>query len=160
MAFPFKTRLMTHINLLETKGFYSFKVMKIKLLTGRFYLDGESGFQVENSNDLVSQNYNKPFVKELTKEFAQRIDVKKVEMFFSGGLKNDAFSSAIICGAVSSAIQSIYSYLSEKFDNVKLYEDVDAVFDENNLEVTTDIVISISLFSILISIFKANKVKK
>ena len=160
MAFPFKTRLMTHINLLSTKGFYSFKVMRVKLLTGRFYLDNDSGFQVENSNDLVSQNYNKPFVKKLTKEFLKRIDIKKVEMYFSGGLKNDAYSSAIICGAVSSTIQSFYSFLSEKFDNVKLYEDVEVLFDENSLEVTADIVISISLISILISIFKANKKNK
>lgn len=157
MAFPFKTRVVTHVNLLNTKGYYNLKVMRIKLLTGRFFIDRTDGFVVENSVDVLSSNYNKPFVKSLAKEVLQRLDIKKVEMYFTGGFKNDSYMSAIMCGTISSIIKTIYSYFSEKYENVKLYEDVEVTFFENNLEFTFDIVVSISLFSILKSIIKANK---
>lgn len=160
MAFPFKTRILMHMNFLNTKGYYNLKVMRLKLLTGRFYIDSDDGFVVENSIDLISSNYNKPFVKELTKQMIARLDVKKVEMYFTGGLKNDSYLSAVLCGTISSLINAGYSYISEKYENVKLYEDVEVTFFEDNLEMTFDIVISISLFSILKSILKANKIVK
>lgn len=160
MAFPFKTRMMFHTNLLDAKGFYSFKIMKIKLLTGRFYIDNNNGFTVENSADLLSENFNKPFVKNLSKEILKRLDVRKVEMFFTGGFKENSYYSAIMCGLVSSIIQTIYSVLYEKYDDVKLYEDVDVTFNDDNIDFTFDIVIKISLIAILKSILKANKLTK
>lgn len=160
MAFPFKTRFMAHMNLLKTKGYYSMKVMRIKLLTGRFFLDDEDGFLIENSANIFTKNYNNPFVKELAKEFGKRMNVKKVEMFFTGGFLNDSYLSAIMCGAMTSAIRTFYSYLTEKYEGVKLYEDIDVTFYDNNLEFTFDVVVSISLFSILKSIIKANKTIK
>lgn len=160
MAFPFKTRMMFHTNLLDAKGFYSFKIMKIKLLTGRFYIDRGTGLTVENSADLLSENFNKPFVKNLSKEILKRLDVRKVEMFFTGGFKENSYYSAIMCGFVSSIIQTIYSVLYEKYDDVRLFEDVDVTFNENNIDFTFDIVIKISLIAILKSILKANKLTK
>lgn len=160
MAFPFKTRMMFHTNLLNAKGFYSFKIMKIRLLTGRFFIDKNEGFTIENSVDIFSQNINKPFVRNLIKEMTKRVDVKKVELFFTGGFKEDAYSSAIMCGFVSSAAHVIYSMIYEKFEDAKLYEDVSVTFDEDNVDLTFDIVIKISLIAILKSIFKANKTVK
>lgn len=160
MAFPFKTRMMFHTNLLDAKGFYSFKIMKIKLLTGRFYIDNNNGFTVENSADLLSENFNKPFVKNLSKEILKRLDVRKVEMFFTGGFKENSYYSAIMCGLVSSIIQTIYSVLYEKYNDVKLYEDVDVTFNDDNIDFTFDIVIKISLIAILKSILRANKLTK
>ena len=160
MAFPFKTRMMFHTNLLNAKGFYSFKIMKIRLLTGRFYIDKGEGFTIENSVDIFSGNINKPFVKNLIKEMGKKVDIKKVELFFTGGFKEDSYSSAIMCGFVSSAVQTIYSMIYEKFEDVKLYEDVNVTFDEDNVDLTFDIVIKISLIAILKSIFKANKLTK
>ena len=160
MAFPFKTRMMFHSNLLNAKGFYSFKIMKIRLLTGRFYIDDGDGFTIENSADIFSKNINKPFVKNLIKEMSKKIDIKKVELFFTGGFKENSYSSAIMCGVVSSAVQTIYSMIYEKFEDVKLYEDVNVTFDSDNIDLTFDIVIKISLIAILKSIFKANKLTK
>ena len=160
MAFPFKTRMMFHTNLLNAKGFYSFKIMKIRLLTGRFYIDKGEGFTIENSVDIFSKNINKPFVKNLIKEMGKKVDIKKVELFFTGGFKEDSYSSAIMCGFVSSAVQTIYSMIYERFEDVKLYEDVNVTFDEDNVDLTFDIVIKISLIAILKSIFKANKLTK
>ncbi len=157
IAFPFKTRFMIHINLFDTQGYYNIKVIKIKLLTGRFYIDDKEGFSVENSANLMEGKFKSDFAKELSKEFIKTLDVKQVKMFFTGGLKNDAYASAMIVGTACSVVRSFYAYLSEMYEDVKLYEDVDVTFDDNNLEMTLDIVISISLFSIIKSIIKANK---
>lgn len=157
MAFPFKTRVITHINLLNAKGFYNLKVMRIKLLTGRFFIDKNDGFTVENSADLISSNYNKPFVKSLAKKLLEQIDVKKVELYFTGGLKNDSYITAMVSGIVSSTTEMMFSYLSEKYEDVKLYEDIETTFNDDNLEITFSVVVSVSLIKILISIFKANK---
>ena len=106
---------------------------------------------------MLSKNYKNPFIREMIKEFSKRIDVKKMELYFTGGFENDSYISALVCGAMSSLVQSFYSYLYDKYEGVKLYEDVDVSFDKSNLEITFDVVISISLFSILKSIIKADK---
>ena len=93
-------------------------------------------------------------------QFLSRLDVKKVETYFVGGLKNDSYSSAMISGFVDSVVKGVYSYLFEKYEFAKLYESVETTFDDDNLEFTIDVVISISLFSILKSILKANKLAK
>ncbi len=154
IIFPFKIRLMGHFNLFELKGYYCFKVLFLKFLNGRITMqNGE--LKMENSVNLFDGYYNGKFVKNLSKEIFLRTDVKKVEMFFTGGISDNSFSSAIICGSVSSVVETIYSYLSQKYDNVKLYEDVSPTFNENNLELTFDVVVSISLLAIALSIIIA-----
>ena len=61
---------------------------------------------------------------------------------------------------MSSIIYSIYGYLSQKYEDIKMYEDVKTTFDESNFEVTFDAVVSVSLFQIFVSIFKAGLLKK
>lgn len=115
--------------------------------------DGE--LTMENSINFMDGKINEDFMKNLIKEFISTIDVKKVELFFTGGISDNSFSSAIICGSISSMVETIYSYFSQKYDNVKLYKDVIPTFNENNLELTFDIVISISLLGIFLSILRA-----
>lgn len=154
IVFPFKIRLMGHFNLMKLIGFYSLKIMFLRLLTGRIvFKDGK--INIENSVNIVEDGFNSEFSKQFINEILKRIDIKKIEVYFTGGITNNSFSSAIICGSVSSIVQSIYSYLSQKFYKIKLYEDIDPTFNENNLEITFDIVISISLIAIVISVFSA-----
>ena len=55
---------------------------------------------------------------------------------------------------------SIYGFLSQKYEDIKMYEDVKTTFNESNFEVTFDAVVSVSLFQIFVSIFKAGLLKK
>ncbi len=151
---PFKIRLMSHINLIEAKGFYSLKILFFKILTGRVYM--ENGAVVaENSVNIISDKMNNDFMKKLTKEILNQIEVKKIEIYFTGGFIDNSFASAILCGGISALIQTIYSFLSQRYDLVELHENVEPTFEENNLELTTDFVISISLFQIFISVLKS-----
>ena len=116
---------------------------------------------MSNEKTLLSETYNNKFVKTMIGEVLARIDVKKFELFFTGGFTENSFSSAILCGTIDSVIESLYGYLSLTFDDVKLYKDIKPTFEENNLELTFDIVISISLLKLVMAIFTADKkVKK
>lgn len=158
LVFPFKVRCMGHFNILKLIGFYSLKIMNLKLINGRImFRDGK--LQIENSVNRIENGLSSGFTQNFTKELLSKLDVKKVELFFSGGIADNSFSSAIICGTISAFINSIYSIFSQKYENVKLYEDVDAKFGENNFEITFDIVISISFIAIIVSVLKALKLK-
>ena len=122
---------------------------------------GQNGkIKVDNSNNLISGEINKTFLKQFIKELLSRIDVKKTEIFFTGGLEDDSYASAIMCGTISSLVKTGYSVLSQKYKNVKMYEDISPTYHETNLELTFDVVISLSFIQFLISAIKANSYKK
>lgn len=155
LVYPFKIRFMFHFDLFDFRGFYSVKILGIKLLSGMMYRkDGK--IEVLNSADVFSGNMSKPFVKRLMAELLKKLNINKVEIFFVGGVKGNSFSSAMICGGVSSVVQTLYSVLSQKYYSVRLYQDVSAAYGKDKLELTFDIVTSISILSIIISIIKAN----
>ena len=157
---PFKIRLMAHFNLLELRGYYCFKILFIKFLNGRI-ISQNSELVMENSVNIMSKGNNKEFMKQFGIETMSNIDVKKVEIYFTGGIVDNSFSSAILCGSVSSFVETVYSYFSQKYDCVKLYKDVVPTFNENNLELTFDMVIGLSLFGIAKSLILAQiKTKK
>lgn len=151
---PFKVRLMAHFNILELRGYYCFKILFIKFLNGRII--SENGELVmENSVNFMDKSNNKLFMKNLGTEIISNISVKKVEIYFTGGLSDNSFSSAILCGSVSSFVETIYSYFSQRYDCVKLYKDILPTFNESNLELTFDMVVGLSLFGIAKSLILA-----
>lgn len=154
LILPFKARLMAHINLLDLKGFYSLKIFKIRLLTGKIYItNGE--LKIDNEIDKITTEYDSDFDKAFSKFILKEIDIKKMEIFFTGGFVDDSYASAIMCGTISSAVQTAYSYLTQKYYNVKLYQDINPTFNEDNLELTFDIVVSVSIFGLLKSVIKS-----
>lgn len=160
LIFPFKTRLMGHINLLELKCYYSVKSWIIKLLCGKIEIENGK-LEMTNEKTFLSSSYDSEFMRKMSAEVIKRLDIKKIELFFTGGFKENSFSSAIMCGAVVSAVESFYGYLSLKFDDVKLYKDISPTFNENNLELTFDLVVGVSLLKILKSLFcSIDKIKK
>ena len=156
LFFPFKIRCMGHFNIIEMMGFYSLKILKLKIINGRIkYENGK--IVVQNSVNIIQDKFNGEFSRKFIYNLLSKIEVKKVEIFFSGGISDNSFSSAIICGGVSSFVQSVYSYFSQKYYNVKLYEDIEPKFGEDNLELTFDFVINVSMFSIIVSLLSAFK---
>lgn len=147
---------MCHFNVFEVKGFYSIKIWRFNFICGKIYSDPNGKIKTENSIGVINKDYDKNFIKLLALNLLKRLDVHKVEIFFTGGFKENSYSSALLCGSVSSMVQSLYSYLSQQYDYVRLYENIVPTFNENNLELTFDIVLSISIFKIFVSIIKSN----
>ena len=85
----------------------------------------------------------------------KNLEVKKVELFFKGGIKKDSFSSAMLCGGVKSLVKIIYANLSQKFENVRLFEDISPVFSEDSFELTFDFVAAFSILQIICSLIIA-----
>ena len=155
LVFPFKIRFMGHANLLELKCFYSVKIWLFKILCGKaVWEDGQ--LKVSNDNSIFDGAYDKK-VKILVGELVKKINIKKVELFFTGGFSENSFSSAIVCGSVLSLVETVYGYLSLIYEDVKMYKDIEPTFDNDNLELTVDLVASISIFQILIANIKAFK---
>lgn len=115
MVFPAKARMMAHFNLLKLKGYYSIKILFIKILCGMVYVQGGKVY-VSNLADAITGSYSSPFMKKLAKKLLEKIDIKKMEIFFTGGSKENSFTSAMICGSVSSVVYTLYSYLSQKYE--------------------------------------------
>ncbi len=145
---------MGHFDVLNFKFYYVAKLWILKLICGKILIDNGE-IKMTNEKTILSGSYNKPYIKSISKELMDRMDVKKVELFFTGGFKENSFSSAMVCGCVLSVVETLYGYLSLSFDNVKMYKDINPTFDENNLELTVDIVVSISLVQILKSLLSA-----
>ena len=155
LVFPFKTRIMAHINFLEYKCFYSAKIWIIKILCGKASIENEE-VKIENENTIFSGKYDKNF-KTTAFEILKRINVKKVELFFTGGFSENSFSSAIMCGSVLSFVETLYAHLSMTYDDVKMYKDIEPTFKEDNLELTLDFVASISVIQLIVAVIKAKK---
>lgn len=159
LVFPFKTRVMGHVNLLELKCYYSVKSWIIKLLCGKIEVEN-GALEMTNEETLLSGSYDNDFMKKVFGELITRLDVKKVEIFFTGGFKENSYASAIMCGTIVSLVESLYGYLSLKYENVKMYKDINPTFDENNLELTLDLVVSFSIVGIVKSLLTAGKKTK
>ena len=155
LVFPFKTRAMAHVNLLELKCFYSVKIWIIKILCGMANFENER-LNVFNDKTIFSGEYDDK-LKAFSKEVLKHISVKKVELFFTGGAKDNSFSSAMICGTMLSIVETIYANLSLLYEDVKMYKDIEPTFKEDNFELTIDFVASISVVKLLISVFKSKK---
>ena len=155
LVFPFKTRAMAHINFLELKCFYSVKIWIVKILCGMANLENDR-LNVFNEKTLFSGDFDEKF-KTFAKMVLEKIDVKKVELYFSGGFVDNSFSSAIVCGSVLSIVESIYGYLSLKYGDVKMYKDIEPTFKEDNLELTIDFVASISVIGLIIAGIKSKR---
>ena len=148
VIFPFKTRLMGHLNLIDLKCYYSLKAWFLKLLCGKILIENGK-IEMINEETFLSKSYSNDYIKLVGKKILSEMDIKKLEVFFTGGFKENSFSSAIMCGSVISFVETLFAYLSLKYDDVKMFKDIEPTFDENNLEFTLDIVVSISLWRIL-----------
>ena len=110
-----------------------------------------------NEDSFLTKSYKNDFVKLMGREVLSEMEIRKVDIYFSGGFKEDSFSSALMCGFVISIVESVYGFLSLKFDDVKMFKDIKPTFEENNLEFSFDLVISISLWRIVGCFFSAGK---
>jgi len=155
ICFPFKTRIMGHLNILEKKGFYSFKVWRIKLLCGMVWLDENNKLKIENTNNAIKDRYKDELTKKMVGQLMKLIEVKKVKLFFSGGFRQNSFSSALLCASAKMITDMFYSYLSQQYFDVKLYEDILPTFERDSFELTFDFVAQLSLLKIIKAFLKA-----
>ena len=158
LIFPFKSRFAGHFDLVKQKGFYALKIWRVKILNGMIWVENNK-IEMKNSKSIISGGIDKSYAVEFTKKIISEFDIKKVEIYFTGGFQNDSFASAMMCGGAVSVVEAIYSVLSMNYLDVKLYEDIKPTFNDSNFEITINFVVSISILKIITSIIKAKMIE-
>ena len=90
IIFPFKTRVMGHLNLVDMKCYYSVKSWIVKLLCGKILLENGK-IDIENEKTFLSKTYNSDFVKYFGKAVVSEIEIKKIELFLKKTMVNGVF---------------------------------------------------------------------
>ena len=154
---PFKLKILSHLNLIELKGFYSGKIAGIKILEGMIFADINGEIEMKNSANMLSKNFNEEFAKSFGGELVKKLTVLKSEIYIISGFVEDSYLSALLSGTMSAIVKSIYSYFSFEFEESKLICDIKPVFDRSSFEVSVRFVATITIFKIIVSLFKSLK---
>lgn len=125
------------------------------MLCGRIFVDRNGKIKIENTQNAIKDRYKDEFSQKLFLKIMSEIDVKKVEIYVSSGFKNNSFSSAMLSSIFDITVKMIYAYLSQKYDLVDLYNDVEPSFSQNKFELTFDFVCNISICRIIKSLIKS-----
>lgn len=148
---PISFDVKFYLNPIENKNvvlikvlFFSFFVL-IEISDGKIIITNKKGERKELVFSALS-GFQKAFFKNVLK----RIDVKKGFVVFKGGVKDDAFKTSMMCGAVLSAFNMLKIYLKNK-KNLTINFNIDTNYKQDVLTIGADLSFQISIFSVLIS---------
>ena len=157
MALPLTVNLKVHVNFVNLKCLYSIKVLGIKLLCGTTY--------IEDSRLIIQNTHNKIKIPEgkmdeqmmIMKHIIKKISVDKLNLFFTGGIKDDAYYTAMLCGYVYSISSALIAKLITKHNCINIYQDIDPVYNQDALDLTLKCLIQISILNVLSAVISAKK---
>ncbi len=157
LAYPFKINFKLHINFINLKSFYSLKVLFIKLLCGTTYIE-QNNLIIQNTHNLV-YNSSKDAQKQMREmtNIAKKIEISKVQIFFTGGIEDNAYQTAMICGYMYAISSALISYIITTNPYVDIFQDIDPVYNKNALDLTAKCILKISILDILIALLESRK---
>ena len=157
IVLPFSVNINMHLNIIEQKCFYSIKLLFIKLLCGKTYID-DSRLIIQNTNNLIYNN-QKDANKQITqiKSIAKKITISQVDIFFSAGVKDNAYATAMLCGYTYAISSALVAVLISKNPYINIFQDVDPNYNKDALDITLKCQIQISILKIIFALISANK---
>lgn len=158
IIYPFKVKIALHFNVFEMVGFVSIKALSFRLFSGKFHVNDQMQFELEKPKKKKKKK-KKP-ISLLSVYFltlAKRLSVKKFEWYFTCGSNTDASLVSLLCGYVLSFDAIVSSILLNSYSHVKIYNDIDPIYDSDRLEASSSIVVSFCLFDMFIALFVAYK---
>lgn len=158
ILYPFKVKIALHFNVFEMIGFVSIKALCFKLFSGKFLVNDKMQFELEKQKRKIKKK-KKP-ISLLSVYFltlAKRLSVKKYEWYFTCGSNTDASLVSLLCGYVLSFDAIVSSVLLNSYSHVKIYNDIDPIYDSDRLEASSNFVVSFCLLDMFISLFVAYK---
>lgn len=158
IIYPFKVKFAMHFNVFEAVGFISLRSLCFKLFSAKIVLNeaGEIDL-IRGKKKLKKKKKPLSLLSVYFLTLAKRLAVKKFEWYFTCGSDKNADTVSLICGYVLSLDAVISSILLNKYSHVKIYKDIDPIFDKERLEVASSVVVSFCLFDMFISVFTAYK---
>ncbi len=155
LVYPFKIKGAFHFNAIEDVGFVVLKVFVIKLVCMRFRFNNKGGLELKKYKKKKKKKKPVTLLGSYFMSLAKKLDVKKIQFFFSSGVPDNAYLVCMVNGAVETISASMFAVLLNKYKHLKIFSDVDPVFNENKLEVTASVVVSFCLLDMLLSVIHA-----
>jgi len=152
ITYPFKIKGVFHIDVYNNVGFIAFKVLFIKLAAVRFKLADNGQIKVHKlKKKKKKDNYLFTFY---VLSLAQKVNVKKLELFFDFG-NEDPYFASLVSGYMGAITSSIISVFLNRYEGVKIFTSFIPKFDKNQLEASGEFVVTFSLIDVLLSFINA-----
>ena len=90
-------------------------------------------------------------------QIVKKISVDKLNLFFCGGVKDDAYTTAMLCGYVYAISSALISKIITKHNCISVYQDIDPIYNEDALDLTLKCLIQISILDVLSALVSAKK---
>lgn len=148
LAYPIKAVAKVHVNLVNLKAFYCIKVLFIKILCGTTYIE-DNRLIIQNSHNLLYNMQNTPKQMIIIKNIVKRISVAKMQIYFCGGIKNNAYQTAILCGYMQAITSALFGFLITKNNYINIFQDIDPQYNKDALDITIKCVLEISMLDII-----------
>ena len=168
IIYPFKFKVALHFNVLELVGFIAVKSFGLNIVSAKILIDEDGKPQVEIGKRKKKKK-KKPFSysQAYFMSLGKRLEVKKFEVYLSYGQQSDAYLTSMACGVVLMFDSMLSSVLLDKYKHVKIFTDIDPIYNDDRLELSGAVVITYSILDLVISIllglinyFKAKKEAK
>jgi len=150
LNYPFRIRGTFHVDVLNNIGFAVFKVLFIRLLSEKFKLSKSGKIEVEKEKNKKRKK-NKILINKYFKCLSERSHVRRVDLFFDAGSKENVFFVSMLSGYVGVITSSISAVLINKYKDIKLFNSFKPSYNKDKLEVTGDLIASFSLKDMITS---------
>ena len=157
ILYPFKIKAVMHVNVFEDLAFLAVKVFDFKLFCARFTITKEGKLDIDKFKKKKKKKKDPLLLYSYFTCLAKLLNIKKFELYFTSGFKNNAYHSAMLCGYVNVFSSIVCGLLLNKYKHIKIYSDIGADFENNRLELSGMVVVCFSLLDMLISVICAYK---
>ena len=146
------------IDLYKRNGYMGIKIFFIKMLKLKLHLG-------KNLN-IKKSIYVFPFIKyEKYKDkgtnflfnLSKKMQVKNINIYVDGGVKENAFLSAMIISIIGSVVSNLFLSLKLSNKKINLEKSENTMFNENIFLVTSKANVKISLFESMVALIKTKK---
>lgn len=155
-VYPFKVKTALHFNVFDGVGFLSVKAFCFRLFSGKFTLTEDGTFEMQKRGKPKKKK-KKP-ISLLYVYFtvlAKRLSVKKFEWYFTCGSDTDARFVSMLCGYILTIDSMLSAFLLDRYKHIKIFNDIDPIYDKDRLEISASVVITFSLLDMLIGVIVA-----
>ena len=160
LILPIKCNAMFYINLLKNKGAVGVEILKIAIVQDKFKIASGQVTTTNKKNrektfELSKEDKNLMFLKFVVSNIAHRIIINDAYVGVDIGKKDDAMTTAILCGSALIVVDAIMAVLFSKKQGFNYNVDVEPLFCQNKLVLSLQLIIYTNLFDILFAIIKS-----
>jgi len=156
LIYHFKIKIAFHANILDGLGFISIKFFLFRLFSAKFVLTEEGKFEMDEPKKKPKKKKKAPLLLMVYfGTLAKRLDIKKFEIYLTCGSNENAEFVSIMSGTLLSVASIVSGILLEKYKHLKIFTDIDPLYDKDALEISSSIVVSFCLLDMLIAVVYA-----